>query len=57
VFSFFEQFIKQQMVKLQDSILEHLHHHTFSNMFSNKYLNPIMLEFYDVLALGWAFGL
>jgi hypothetical protein len=29
----FEQFIKQQMVHLQNSILEHLHHHTFFNMF------------------------
>jgi hypothetical protein len=28
----FEQFIGQQMVQLQDSILEHLHHHTFSSM-------------------------
>ncbi len=31
----FEQFIGQQMVQLQDSILEHLHHHTLSNMFFN----------------------
>jgi hypothetical protein len=28
----FEQFNKQQMVQLQDSILEHLQHHTLSNM-------------------------
>jgi hypothetical protein len=28
----FEQLIGQQMVQLQDSILEHLHDHTFSNM-------------------------
>jgi hypothetical protein len=27
----FEQLIGQQMVQLQDSILKHLHHHTFSN--------------------------
>jgi hypothetical protein len=40
VFSSFEQFIKQQMIKLQDSILEHLHHHTFSNMFSSKIFKP-----------------
>ncbi len=32
----FEQFIKQQMVELQDSILERLHHHTLSNMFFDK---------------------
>ncbi len=31
----FEQLIGQQMVHLQVSILECLHHHTFSNMFSN----------------------
>jgi hypothetical protein len=29
----FEQLIGQQMVQFQDSILEHLHHHTFSIMF------------------------
>jgi hypothetical protein len=29
----FEQFIGQQMVHLQNSILEHLHHHIFSSMF------------------------
>ncbi len=29
----FEQLIEQQMVQFQYSILEHLHHHTFSNMF------------------------
>jgi hypothetical protein len=28
----FEQFIKQQMVQLQDSISKHLHHHTLSSM-------------------------
>jgi len=28
----FEQFIEQQMVQLQDSILEHLQHHTLSIM-------------------------
>ncbi len=32
----FEQFIGQQMVWLQDSVLEHLHHHTLSNMLSDK---------------------
>jgi len=32
----FEQFIGQQMVQFQDSILEHLHHHTFSNMFFDR---------------------
>jgi hypothetical protein len=29
----FKQFIEQQMVQFQDSISEHLHHHTLSNMF------------------------
>jgi hypothetical protein len=29
----FEQFIGQQMVQLQDSISEHLHHHTLFNTF------------------------
>jgi hypothetical protein len=28
----FEQFIEEQMVQLQNSILERLHHHTLSNM-------------------------
>jgi hypothetical protein len=32
----FEQFIRKQMVQLQDSILKHLHHHTLSNMLSDK---------------------
>jgi hypothetical protein len=34
----FEQFIEQQMVHLQDSILEHLHHHTLSNMLDDMIL-------------------
>jgi hypothetical protein len=32
----FEQFNRQQMVQFQDSILEHLHHYTCSNMLSNR---------------------
>jgi hypothetical protein len=32
----FEQFIEQQMVQLQDFISKCLHHHTLSNMLSNK---------------------
>jgi len=32
----FKQFIRQQMVWLQDSIQEHLHHHTLSKMFVDK---------------------
>jgi hypothetical protein len=32
----FEQLTKQQMVQLQDSISEGLHHHTLFNMLSNK---------------------
>jgi hypothetical protein len=35
-FLLFEQFIKQQMVQVQYSISKHLHHHTLSNMFSDK---------------------
>jgi hypothetical protein len=31
----FEQFIRQQMVQLQDSISERLHHHTLCNMLFN----------------------
>jgi len=34
-FPLFEELIGQQMVHFQDSILEHLHHHTFFSMFSN----------------------
>ncbi len=34
-FPSFEQFIEQQMVWLQDSILECLHHHTLSNILSD----------------------
>jgi hypothetical protein len=36
VFFPFEQFIDQQMVQLQNSISERVHHHTLSNMFFNK---------------------
>jgi hypothetical protein len=36
VFFLFEQFIKQQMFRPQNSILECLHHHTLCNMFFNK---------------------
>ncbi len=32
----FKQAIEQQMVQLQDSILEHLHHHALSNMLFDK---------------------
>jgi hypothetical protein len=31
----FEQLIEQQMVQLQDSILERLHHHTLYSMLSD----------------------
>jgi hypothetical protein len=34
----FEQFIEQQMVHFQDSILKHLHHHAFYSMFFNRNL-------------------
>ncbi len=44
------KFIKQQMVRLQDFILEHLHHHTLSNMLSNKIFEVVVLEFCHVLA-------
>jgi hypothetical protein len=53
----FEQPIGQQMVQFQDSISEHLHHHTFSNMFFDKVLKPIVLEFYHVLAERQVLGL
>jgi hypothetical protein len=36
VFFRFLSFIRQQLVQLQNSISEHLHHHTFSNMFFDK---------------------
>jgi hypothetical protein len=32
----FEQFIRQQMIQLQDSISKHLHHHTLSSMPSDE---------------------
>jgi hypothetical protein len=32
----FEQLIGQQMVRLQDSISKHLHHHTLSNMLFDR---------------------
>jgi hypothetical protein len=35
----FEQLIRQQMVQLQDSISNHLHHQTFSNMFFDMILD------------------
>ncbi len=41
------------MVHLQDSILEHLHHHTLFSMLSNGILeDTIVHEFYHVSALG-----
>ncbi len=43
----FEQFIGQQMVQLQDSILEHLHHHTLSNMLFDR-----LFEIYYVRILS-----
>jgi hypothetical protein len=49
---FFEQFIGQQMVHLQDSILERLHHHTFFNMFFDGILEAIVPEFYCVPVWG-----
>jgi hypothetical protein len=44
------ELVGQQMVQLQNSILEHLHHHTFSNMLPTQYLKPNVLGFYHVLA-------
>jgi hypothetical protein len=32
----FKQFIGQQMIQLQNSILKHLHHHNFFSIFFNK---------------------
>jgi len=53
----FEQLIGQQMVQFQDSILEHLHHRTFSIMFFDETSGPIVPKFYHVLAQGWALNL
>jgi hypothetical protein len=36
MFLSFEQFIRQQMVRFQIFILEHLHHHTLSNMLFDR---------------------
>jgi hypothetical protein len=46
----FEQLIRQQMIQLQHSISECLHHHALSNMLSDGTSEVIMLEFYPVLA-------
>ncbi len=48
----FEQFIKQQMVQFENSILEHLHHHAFSILSLMRYLKPIVPKFYHVLPLN-----
>jgi hypothetical protein len=53
----FEQFIKEQMVQFQYSISKHLHHHTLPTCSSIRYMRPIVLEFYHVLAQGRTHGL
>jgi hypothetical protein len=40
-----KQFIGQQMVQLQDSILKRLHHHTLSSMLSDRISDAIMPKF------------
>jgi hypothetical protein len=46
------------MVHFQDSILEHLHHHTLSKMlFDEIFEKLIMPKFYHVSTLGRVFGL
>ncbi len=49
-FPLFKQFIRQQMVQLQDSILECLHHHMFSNMFCERIFEAHCVQIYYVLA-------
>jgi hypothetical protein len=49
---FFEQFIKQQMVRFQNSILEHLHHHTFFNMFFNRIHVAHRVQIWSCLGIG-----
>jgi hypothetical protein len=48
----FEQFIGQQTVHLQDSISEHLHHHTLFNMLSNKIFEAHCVQIWSCSSLG-----
>jgi hypothetical protein len=48
----FEQFIGQQMVHLQDSILERLHHHTLYNMLSDKIFEAHRVQILSCSSLG-----
>jgi len=41
------------MVQLQDSISEHMHHHTLYNMFFDKINEAFVLEIYHILALAY----
>jgi hypothetical protein len=59
-FPHFEQLISQQMVQFQDFISENVHLHTIFSMSSNGIFEgqrAIILKFYHIMALGWAFGL
>jgi len=52
----FEQFIRQQIVQLQDSILERLHHHTLSNIFfdgTSKAHHAQILSCFSVRTSAW----
>ncbi len=48
----FEQLIGKQMVQLQDSILECLHHHTFSSMFFDKTSEAHCAQILSCVGLG-----
>jgi hypothetical protein len=48
----FEQFIEQQMVQLQNSILECLHYHTFSDMLSNMIFETHHVQILLCFGLG-----
>jgi hypothetical protein len=41
----------------QDSILEHLHHHTITNMFFDKKFEAHHAQILSSLGLGWVLGL
>jgi hypothetical protein len=48
----FEQLIRQQMVQFQNSILKHLHHHTFSNMFFDMIFEAYCAQILSCSGLG-----
>jgi hypothetical protein len=48
----FEQFIGQQMVQLQNSILKCLHHHALSSMLSNEISEAHCVQILSCFGLG-----